>query len=421
MKEQQNFKLTEKQSEALDLFTSDARDVMLYGGSRSGKTFFTVWAIFVRAAKCKSRHVILRHKFNHAKRSLWLDTIPKMLNIAMPDLNPKQNRTDYYYTLPNGSEIWIGGLDSKERTEKILGTEYSSIYFNETSQIDYASINIAKTRLAEKSNLINKCYYDSNPPTKASWQYLLFEKKLDPIDGVPIEDPHTFRSMIMNPVDNLDNIDPEYLKLLSRMPEAEKNRFLLGQYSDESDGQVYYEFRRDEHIKEFPEYQGTKFICADFNVNPHCSLVFQFINGQIQVIDEWYLENSDTPKAVHEWSKKYKGSRVIPDSTGRNRKTSGQSDFDIITAAGFVIEHTFNPFVRDRVNLLNLRLKEGKILIHPRCRKLINDLERVQWKNNELDQRTNPMLTHISDALGYGCHKMLPQTTLNLTPRSKAR
>lgn len=421
MSEQQSFKLTDKQSEALDIMTSDAKDIMLYGGSRAGKTFFIIWSIFVRASKAKSRHVILRDKFNHAKRSLWLDTIPKMLKLAMPNLPVKENKTDYYYKLPNESEIWIGGLDSKERTEKILGTEYSSIYFNETSQIDYASINIAKTRLAEKSDLVKKCYYDSNPPTKASWQYQLFEKKLDPIDNVPLEDPESYASFLMNPIDNLENIDEEYLKLLSRMPEAEKNRFLLGLYSDESDGQVYYEFRREDHVKEFEIRPGTKFICSDFNVQPHCSIAVQFINGKIQVVEEFFLENSDTPRAVSAWSKSYRGAMVIPDSTGRNRKTSGQSDFDIIREAGFQIASTYNPFVKDRVNNVNKALKDGRIEIHPRCKKLINDLEKVSWKDNKLDPGPDKMLTHISDALGYGCHYLLPPNKLNLTPTSRTR
>ena len=134
------------------------------------------------------------------------------------------------------------------------------------------------------------------------------------------------------------------------------------------------------------------------------------------VLNEWFLRNSDTPKAVFEWSKKYKGSQVIPDSTGRNRKTSGKSDFDIIKEAGFQIVSTHNPFVKDRVNLVNKALKDGNILIHPRCKKLINDLSRVSWKNNELDQKTDPLLTHMSDALGYAAYKMFNNININLKP-----
>ena len=31
------------------------------------------------------------------------------------------------------------------------------------------------------------------------------------------------------------------------------------------------------------------------------------------------------------------------------------------------------------------------------------DLERVVWDGNDLDKRSEPNLTHISDALGYWC------------------
>jgi phage terminase large subunit len=55
------------------------------------------------------------------------------------------------------------------------------------------------------------------------------------------------------------------------------------------------------------------------------------------------------------------------------------------------------------VNNINRLLRDQRIIIHPRCKKLINDLEKVVWKNDELDQKTDKMLTHISDALGYLC------------------
>ena len=55
---------------------------MLFGGSRSGKTFIIIFAIFVRACKERSRHVILRQHFNHVKVSIWLDTMVKVLALA---------------------------------------------------------------------------------------------------------------------------------------------------------------------------------------------------------------------------------------------------------------------------------------------------------------------------------------------------
>lgn len=406
------FEKTDKQKQAIDLLASQAKDIMLYGGSRSGKSAILTYAIFVRGCKEPSRHLILRQNFNHAKRSVWMDTIPKIRRLAFPDLNVKYNKTDHFAYLPNGSEIWIGGLDDKDRTEKILGTEYSTIWFNEVSQMNYASIQMAKTRLAEKNNLTKKAYYDSNPAKKSHWSYWLFERQLDPIDEIPLKNPESYASLLMNPHDNIQNIDPDYLKLLESMPEEQRNRFLLGQYGDESEGQVYYAFRRDEMVNSTIVYQGTRFISMDFNVNPMTALIFQYVDNKFHIQDEVYLENSDTYKMAHELNKRgYSGLQVIPDSTGKNRKTSGQSDFQILEQNGFKILPTHNPFVTDRVNNVNRLLSSGRIIIDHKCKKLINDLEKVVWKNNELDQSgANKMLTHISDCLGYACWKLDPFT-----------
>jgi phage terminase large subunit len=384
---------------------------MLYGGSRSGKTFFACWAITMRAInEANSRHCVLREKFNAAKRSLWLDTFPKVFAIAFPHVPIKQHGTDYYYTLPNKSEIWIGGLDSKERTEKILGNEYSTLYFNECSQLDYSSIQMARTRLAQKNNLVKKTYYDQNPPVKSHWSYWLFEKKLNPLDEEPVKDPNNYASLLMNPQDNLENIDDEYLALLESMPEEQRKRFLLGEYGDESDGQVYYAFRREEHVKDFklPNY-GSIFIGMDFNVDPMTATLMTMINGKFFIFDEIYLNNADTYRMTEELKKKKYAGTVIPDSTGKNRKTSGKSDFEILKEAGFRIPSVKNPFVTDRVNNANRLFTANKIVVHPRCKKLINDLEKVSWKDNKIDQKgANKHLSHISDAMSYALWHLDP-------------
>lgn len=401
----QQFKKTQKQIEAIKLLAGNAKNIMLYGGSRSGKTLILCYAMIVRASKVKSRHAILRQRFNHAKRSIWLDTLKKVNSIAFPDLKPKLNNTDLYLTLANGSEIWVGGLDDEKNVEKILGNEYSTIYFNECSQIEYSSVQIARTRLAEKNELKKKTYYDQNPPTKSHWSYWLFEKHIDPIDEAPLPNPEDYASLLMNPQDNIENIDEEYLNLLSKMPEKDKNRFLLGLYNDESDGQVYYAFKREDHVKPVEKDFGTIFIGMDFNVDPMTATVMQYIDKTFYVFDEVYLNNSDTYKMAEALKAKgYAGAKIIPDSTGANRKTSGASDFQILKEYGFTIVHTRNPFVTDRVNNVNRLLSNNKIIIDPKCKKLINDLEKVSWKDNKLDQSgDNKHLTHISDSLGYAC------------------
>jgi phage terminase large subunit-like protein len=237
----QPFELTPKQQEALALLGSPARHILLYGGSRSGKTFLLVRSVLVRALKASgSRHLITRFRFNHCKASIGLDTLPKVVSKCFPGLEYRPDRTDWYWRLPNQSEIWLGGLDDKERTEKILGQEYATVYLNECSQIPWTSRNIALTRLAQlveqdmagQGPLPLRMYYDENPPSKGHWTYRLFRQLQDPDTKRMIADPKAYACMQMNPVDNTANLPADYLKTLSELPQRLQRRFLRGEFGE---------------------------------------------------------------------------------------------------------------------------------------------------------------------------------------------
>ncbi len=217
----------------------------LGGGARSGKTFLLVMAVCARALKePNSRHAIFRFRLNALVSSVVRDTLPKVFKLKWPDLWElcKYNGQDNFLTLPNGSEIWFAGLDDKDRTEKILGMEFATLYFNECSQIPYASVIIALTRLAQKTkSLTLKAYYDFNPPSKIHWTYLLFVKKINPDTKRPHRHEFDYSFYLINPADNRDNLDPKYLQMLDALPEKARNRFLLGRFADDSDGALWTE------------------------------------------------------------------------------------------------------------------------------------------------------------------------------------
>lgn len=233
------FKLTDRQEQAMAILSGSATHGMLFGGSRSGKTFLFVRNVVLRALKSRrSRHAILRYRFNHIKASIILDTFPKVMQICFPGIEYTLSKTDWFAMLPNESEIWFGGLDDKERTEKILGQEYATIYFNECSQIPSGSQSIAITRLAQLaettpgSYLIPRAFYDMNPTNKIHWAYRMFIQKLDPETKKPLPDPENYVSFRINPEDNLDNLSANYLDTLKSLSPRLQKRFLRGEFSD---------------------------------------------------------------------------------------------------------------------------------------------------------------------------------------------
>jgi hypothetical protein len=244
-------KLTAKQVEANALLQTVAKHILLDGGSRSGKSALIVRAICSRAIKAPaSRHAILRFRFNHCKESIGMDTLPAVMAKCFPGVPYTLNRSDWYAQLPNKSEIWLGGLDDKERTEKILGKEYASMYLNEASQIPYNSRNLAVTRLAQRSHfeidgeqreLALKMYYDCNPPAKSHWIYQMFYQHRDPETKQPISSPHNYVHMTMNPRDNAENLPADYIKELENLPARTRRRFLDGQYGEAAPGALWTE------------------------------------------------------------------------------------------------------------------------------------------------------------------------------------
>ena len=236
------FELTNKQHEAMSVIGRDATNILLEGGSRSGKTFLIMRVLVQRAlAAPGSRHAVLRFRFNHVKASIVHDTFPKVMELCFPDTTYHLDKTDWFAHFPGGSQIWFSGLDDKDRTEKILGQEYSTLFFNECSQIPLASRNLAMTRLAQRSfyykhgaahELRLKAFYDCNPPSKAHWCWHYFHDKNDPESRKPLRDPDSYTYFRINPEDNRENLPESYFKQLDSLPARMRKRFFLGEYAD---------------------------------------------------------------------------------------------------------------------------------------------------------------------------------------------
>lgn len=246
------FALTDKQLEAMRVLAGQARHIMLFGGSRSGKTFLLVRAVIMRALKAPgSRHAILRYRFNHVKASIVLDTFPRVMALCFPGVAMRMDKTDWYAAFDNGAQIWFGGLDDPARSEKILGQEYVTIYLNECSQIPLASRGIAVTRLAQSveqlvvnrdpADLRPRMYYDCNPPSKAHWSYQMFIQRRDPETKNALRDSENYASCRLNPTDNLANLSDGYIDTLQGLSARLRKRFLDGEFADATPNALFFD------------------------------------------------------------------------------------------------------------------------------------------------------------------------------------
>lgn len=210
----------------------------------SGKTFGFCYCVAVRALSApESRHLIARRQNIDVRQAVMMDTWPNMMRMAFPGVPYKVNKQDQFAQFDNGAEVWFGGLDDKERVEKILGKEYSTFYVNEASQVSYETVLTLRTRLAQNVKKVNgqplalKGYYDLNPTGRSHWTYLEFVQGLRPDNRLPIAEG-TRTWVQLNPAAN-PHLPAAYLEELAQMPERHRQRFLDGKYLSEVPGTLW--------------------------------------------------------------------------------------------------------------------------------------------------------------------------------------
>ncbi|MBI4874667.1 MAG: hypothetical protein HY822_08540 [Acidobacteria bacterium] len=232
-----------------------------------------------------------------------------------------------------------------------------------------------------------------------------------------------YEAVVARPMENrylLERVPDFYERLKHSYDETFFRQEVLGEYVNSSGGRVYNQFDRKAHVGAVTVDPRAPLLWAlDFNVDPMCSIVAQVCGETVQVLGEIVLSRATTLQACEEFHARYRqhaaGVVVFGDASGARQQTTGSSDYQIIQSyfrrEGFPrCEYRVpkaNPAVRERVMLVNAKLKSASGEVHlridGRCKGLVKDLEQVVYKaeSTVIDKERDPKLTHLSDALGY--------------------
>lgn len=356
------FRWTKTQEQALEL-VKQHKFVLLFGGSRSGKTFVLVNKVVARALKePKSRHVIFRQHRKDLKESIWLDTFVKALELNFVNAKVQKNEAELFAKFSNDSEIWFSYLDDSVNADAVLGKEYNTIYLNEVSEISYKSFEKAQTRLSLKNGLQNRMYCDCNPPGKWHWAYKVFIEKKNPKNNENLVNPDKYGSMLLNPQDNLDNLPEDYLETLSNLSEDERNRFLLGLWTEGISGGIYTkemaQAEQEGRITSVP-FNNEFFVYTfwDIGMDDSTAIWFvQFVEDKIHLIDFYQNNNQSALHYLDVLKSKeqlygYKYNKLILPHDGRVREwTNGRSRTETIESKGFRTDVVKATSIADGIN-----------------------------------------------------------------------
>jgi hypothetical protein len=402
------------------VFGCPKRFRVLVAGRRFGKTYLALVELCQAAWGPGRLAWYVAPTYKQAKRIAWKPL--KAMTRAYWAKRP--NETDLSIQLITGGTIALRGAD---QYDSLRGEGLDFLVLDEyASMAREAWTEVLRPALSDKQG---KALFIGTP-RGFNHLYALFEQAQD----------SSLWAGFKFTTEQGGNVAADELESAAReLDERTYRQEFQASFENVGSGIVYYGFDRNANVGA-AKYDPKQPLCwaLDFNMNPMCSVLAQKMpDGTVHVLQEMMLPDSNTEAACEEflartakWVRPFYPMNVYVygDATGDSRRTSAsRTDWQIVRA--FFQRHVnsfqanvrvpnANPAVKDRVNCLNSMLcnhaGQRRLRIDPGCKELIRDLEQVRWKSDshgnalaDID-KSDPMRTHASDALGYFIAKACP-------------
>lgn len=373
---------------------SEARFRVCVAGRRFGKTFLSIREL-ARFARIPNRTVLyVAPTYRQAKQIVW-----EALKLKLESVNwvKSVNESELRINLVNGTKILLRSADAGE---SIRGIGADFVVLDEVQDI-HPDIwwQVIRPALADRQGhglLIG------TPKGTGNVLFDLFTEA---------KHLHDWDSWKFTTGEG-GMVTQEELESAKASMDARTYRQEFEATFETYAGSVYYNFDPQLNVQDLNNtLKGTRplMIGSDQNVDPMTAVIAQVNDDTVYVFDEIVIYGSNTQELCDEIHNRYAGRRVHihPDASGSARKTSSNTtDHHIMRNAGFQLKvNRSQPAVRDRINSVNSMLLNAqghrRLVIHPKCKRLIEALTKHQYKEGTQVPDKNSGYDHITDALGY--------------------
>jgi len=190
-------------------------------------------------------------------------------------------------------------------------------------------------------------------------------------------------------------------------------------------GEVFHAFDSEYNVRPCSYDPNLPIVVgSDFNVNPMAWVLCHLRGNTLEVFDEIWIRNTNTPATLNILLSQYGnhkgGFQMYGDASARGRHTSAyMTDYNHIAQdvqlkkLGRTMHYiSSNPPVADRFATTNARICSGDgvrhVFIDSKCKHLILDLESRGYKPGTRVADDSGDIGHPTDALGYVLHKKFP-------------
>ena len=389
--------LSKPQKEILDC---DKRFRVLITGRRFGKTFLCIQELakFSRYPKKKVWYVAPTYRM--AKDIVWNDLVDRMTKHKWLK---KLNHSDLRLTLRNGSEISLRGADNEN---SLRGVGLDFLVMDEFADVkEHAWYEVLRPTLSDKNGSALFC---GTPRGYGNWSYNLFTKE---------NEDEQWKSFQFTTLDGGQVSASEVQQAKQDLDERTFNQEYMASFVNYA-GQIYYNFDRKQNVLDIYNPKTNEIhIGMDFNIDPMSAVISELKGNNIYVYDEIVIYSSNTDEMVQEIKNRFKDKHIFiyPDPASKQRKTSagGVTDLAILKNAGFHLRVRNNhPLIRDRINAVNTKLKNGvgdrTLFIAKKCKTMLKSIERQIYKEGTTVPDKDNNYDHMNDALGYLVEYLYP-------------
>jgi len=224
--------------------------------------------------------------------------------------------------------------------------------------------------------------------------------------------------------DNEANLSTSYISGLREIyTEEQLKAYLDGEFVNLTTGTVYKNFdRKVNHSDREIKPREVLHIGMDFNVT-NMNATINVIDGKISTAVAEITGVQDTPDMIKALQEAYPNHRLVvyPDASGQAKSTNAKfSDIQLLKKAKKITVRVgkSNPFIKDRVNAMNISFKSNKgeithFVNTNNCPVLTEALEQQAYKKGQPDKAGG--FDHINEAQGYFIYNRGKKTTTSIS------
>ena len=298
-------------------------------------------------------------------------------------------------------EIWMRSMDNPD---SIVGYSVGGASVDEVDVVHKKKVKEAMKRISSRNSyktIIPSTTDYVSTPEGYGFMYEFFKERAN----------DNKKLFVLDTLKNKGNLAEGYVEGLIEQYGHDPNllkAYLHGEFVNLKSGNVYNKYERNKnntHRRVLSD--DTLHIGMDFNITKMSAVVHVIDDGIKKAVQE-FTDVYDTPAMINEIRKMFPHHPVVvyPDASGKNRKTSGKSDTQLLKDAGFTINtRNRNPLVRDRVTEANKAFENAYGIVTYKvnistCPKYTQALEQLGYDTNgEPDKASG--LDHVTDAGTY--------------------